>query len=100
MHCDGFIFDVKTQKYVEHTTMVQARAKHCACLFTDPKEPANKLVLIAGGITETTKIDSLKKQKIQTLADTDLVEYFNFRTLEWDIFNARLTKARHGAAAV
>jgi hypothetical protein len=28
------------------------------------------------------------------------VEYFNFRTWKWDVFNAKLTIARHGAAAV
>jgi hypothetical protein len=100
MHNDGFIFDVKNQKYERHTRMLLPRAKHCSCLFTDPKEPANKLVLVAGGITETTKVDSLQKRKTQSLADTDLIEYFNFRTWKWDLFNARLTIARHSAAAV
>jgi hypothetical protein len=40
-----------------------------------------------------------KKKKIQTVYDTDLVEFFDFYTKKWEVFDARLARARHGAAA-
>jgi hypothetical protein len=58
------------------------RAKHASCLFTDPTKglKANRRVLVAGGITEKTVIDVFAKEKTQTFHDTDIVEYFDFRT--------------------
>lgn len=98
----AFMFDIKKKEYVKlkHSHMQLKRAKHCSCLFVDPTKglKANRRVLVAGGITETTVIDVFAKTKIQTFHDTDLVEYFDFRTKKWDTFNARLAKARHGAA--
>ena len=54
---------------------------------------------MAGGVTETTKIDVFNKTKTQMLHDSDLVEFFDFYKLRWEVFNARLAKARHSAAA-
>ena len=99
LHDDAFVFDIKTQKFTAHTHMQLKRAKHCSCLYADPNGKCNKLVMVAGGLVQTTKIDVFKKKKIQTMYDTDLVEFFDFYKKQWEVFDARLARARHSAAA-
>jgi len=74
------------------------RAKHFSCIYTDPKDPTNRIAIAAGGVTIQKKIDLFRKQKTEKYIDCDIVEQFDFATGEWDTFNAKLSIARHAAS--
>ena len=64
----------------------------------DPKDPTNRFVIAAGGITISQKLDLFLKKKTQSFADTDVVEIYDFSQNSWVTFNARLSIARHLAS--
>lgn len=75
-----------------------ARAKHCSCIYVDPRDPTNRIAVSAGGIIVKRHIDLFLKRKTQEYLDTDVVEQFDFATSAWTTFNARLSIARHAAS--
>ena len=68
-------------------------------MSSDPKDPFNHLVIVIGGIYVTYYRDMFRKKKTQTVHDTDLVEFFSFKTKAFERYNARLCIARHQASA-
>jgi hypothetical protein len=52
---------------------------------------------VAGGCFVKTENDFFLKRKTQTWHDSSTVEMFNFKTLKWKTFSAKLAIARHAA---
>lgn len=78
--------------------MQYARALHFSCIFVDPGDPTNKIVITAGGLNVVKKVDIFLKRKSQSFHDLDTVERFDFSKGVWDIFNAKLSIPRHQAS--
>jgi len=95
---DSYVFNIKSQKYMQWSHMLQARAKHFSCIYVDPLDPTNKIAVAAGGISISHRTDLFLKEKKYTYSDCDIVEQYDFNRNKWETFNARLSIARHSAA--
>ena len=94
----SYIFNVKTQKFLDKSRMQVARARHFSCIYVDPNDVTNRMVVAAGGVTISRKVDLFRKKKTQTFHDNDSVEVFSFSENRWETFNACLSIARHSAS--
>ncbi|CDW81731.1 UNKNOWN [Stylonychia lemnae] len=96
---DSFLFDVKHTKVLNKMHMHMKRAKHCVTIQQDPVDQFNRLVLIIGGVYITYHKDLFKKTTYQKYHDTANVEYYSMKTQSFERYNAKLSIARHSAAA-
>ena len=100
---DAFLFNVKqTHQQLQkplHLKMTMNRAKHCLTQLQDPRDPFNKLVLVIGGVYVTYKRDLFLKSTSMKHHDTATVEYYSLKTRTFERYNAKLSIARHSAAA-
>lgn len=71
---DSYIFNIKSQRFITKSQMSMPRAKHFSCIYTDPKDPTNRIAIAAGGATIEKKIDLFRKQKTEKYIDCDIVE--------------------------
>ena len=58
---DSYVFNMKVQKFITHTRMEVARAKHFSCIYVDPRDPTNHIAVAAGGIIVKRHIDLFLK---------------------------------------
>ena len=54
---------MKLNKFSLKTQMEVPRAKHCSCIFVDPRDPTNRFAVAAGGIYVTNSVDLFLKKK-------------------------------------
>lgn len=58
---DSYIFNIKNDRYINHSHMSMPRSKHFSCIYTDPRDPTNHFAIAAGGVTIERHIDLFRK---------------------------------------